>query len=39
MRQQYGVNTTLKDFSIAELDMFLDIADYFKDMYDVTESM
>jgi len=39
MRKQYGVDTTLKDFSIAELDLFLDIADYFKDMYDVTDSM
>ena len=39
MRQQYGVDGKLKDFSIAELDMFLDIADYLKDIYDVTDSM
>ncbi len=39
MKEQYGIDSPLKDFSIAELDMFLDIADYLKDLYDVTDTM
>ena len=39
MKKQYNVEAEIADFSIAELDVFLEIADYLKDVYDVTDTM
>jgi hypothetical protein len=39
LREQYNVEAEIADFSIAELDVFLEIADYLKDLYDVTDKM
>ena len=39
LREQYKVEAEIADFSIAELDAFLEIADYLKDVYDVTDKM
>ena len=34
MKEQYGVEASIEDFSIAETDTFLEIVDYLKDVYD-----
>ena len=39
LREQYNVEAEIADFSIAELDVFLEIADYLEDLYDVTDKM
>lgn len=39
LREQYNVEAEIADFSIAELDVFLEIADYLKDLYDITDKM
>ena len=37
MKEQYGVDADIRDFSIAESDTFMDIVDHLKDIYDVLD--
>jgi len=37
MKEQYGVDADIRDFSIVESDTFMDIVDYLKDIYDVLD--
>ena len=39
MKEQYGVEASIEDFSIMETETFMEIVDYIKDMYDITDSM
>ena len=39
MKQQYGVEAAIDEMSPTELDLFMDIADYLKDLYDLTDKM
>ena len=39
MKEQYGVEVSIEDFSIVEAETFMEIVDYIKDMYDITDSM
>mgnify|MGYP003150756474 FL=1 len=39
MKKQYGIEVAIEDMSHSELDLFMDIADYLKDMYDITDKV
>ncbi len=37
MKEQFGIDTDIRDFSIAETDTFMNIVEYLKGMYDVLD--